>query len=255
MSVSYHITDPCASSNENEPLVKAIALAARLADEKAEESILLVYQTYGVADNTGGVFAKVLGSDRAADRLLKDRSYNSRPPLKIANVKDIPWNHRGPVVMVFPDTKMFEAVTELNSRTAEIAVPWTPEKCDVWRAAHNPQLVGSSKADAAPSTPSLDPAVMRALKSLSMLVNFHNGMVNREKADTIRVLGAVLAHRPRIDTKAVVAALMGPNKWPPKMAEEAGEILDKLKAGRSFPGYDKPNPDDFLRFDAEEEAK
>lgn len=182
-----------------------------------------------------------------AKRLWDDRGKDDSA-IKVVGERDFfPLNWPAPVLLMYPDAKMFDEVAKLSEVTTEVVVPWT-ENPDIakWKATWGPTAIGSAKTVV--KVTNLDPVSRTALRGLKALVNVNNGMIDREKRDTIEILGTLVALGVPLDSMAVRSWLASEGGWPGEMADSAMDILDELKRGKKFRGYNYPDKVRFARW-------
>lgn len=238
------VTGPDAPLTSPSELEIGLLHALQKIDEQ-HPRLLLALKTKRSFDNVLPHLTSLLGA--GAKRLWDDRVRNDLA-IKVAGERDfLPFNWPGPVLLMYPDAKMLSDVGKIGQVTAEVVVPWT-ENPDIekWKATWNPTPIASGQPAGKVAT--LHPVARAALQTLKALVNVNNGMIDREKRDTIEILGTLVAFGLPIDSMAVRGWLAREGGWPGEMADAAMDIFDDLKGGRQFRGYNYPDRDRFERW-------
>lgn len=131
------------------------------------------------------------------------------------------------VIVYFAEPKILDTVDGLRNLAGVIVVPDRPGGADAWTSRWGPIVHGQAqKATAAPLIS--DPVVVRALKSLSRMVNLSTGLLNqRDKAHAEEVLRILRAKR-HADPSDQIKSWAIRNGWRPDGAAALEALARKI---------------------------
>ena len=166
----FHIPN---HGGEEESIVKAFVLGLQLCGKLHTKELTLVVPS--ISHFSSIVVGQALG-ETASKQLMARKAVKFRDgvSLRIESVTTLRKRSEPEVVLAFYiDTKDLKVVDSLCSTKAIIYVPWSAADGVVWQRTWNAEVPGQKTEDVPPK---LDPAVKKALKTLTYSVNLSTGL-------------------------------------------------------------------------------
>ena len=160
---------------------------------------------------------------------------------------DLPYNIRGPLLMVYPKANRLNSVSSAHGFTCEIVVPCDENNEAIirWQETWLPSPIGDATHSQPHAIPTLSPIAKIALHSLSCKINLSSPLSHpNDHNSTIRIFETLLEYESNLDSNSVRSHLVSVENWPGDDADQAIKILDDLSAGKSIHG--RVGPDEAL---------
>lgn len=139
----------------------------------------------------------------------------------------------GPVLAVYPSSRLLDSVDSLAGVTAVLVIPWTALEVHPWIRAWNARALGAS---APPPDPEFsNPVVKVALESLTGRVNVSTGLGHpSDKAAAIELFKILRRGGEGFDPAEIRGWLISCLGWLPDTADEVADVARRVLEGRRF---------------------
>lgn len=228
-------------SQEPEAFNLALAYAEQISKTAGVEDVILLVHTKHQLDSTG--LSRFLGAAavKALNKGTAALSWGGR--LHGETMKTLRYTARKSVIIAYyADEKLLDFVDGLNNIAGVVAVPWVPGEADGWVTRWNAHVHGQAKQ--APATLIDDPVVVRALETLTTVINLSTGLGHpRDKAMANEIL-RILRAKGHADPSATIKSWAIQHGWSPNSATELEALARKiwsLKTKPSLSGFHDPH--------------
>lgn len=140
---------------------------------------------------------------------------------------------RGPVLMAWADMDDIGKLVQFSGSHIRglCVITWAPDRIRPWVTATNPTILGDG-SDWEEATPELDPVVVEAMKSMTLVIN-HNNTISAgfEKDQVVGTLLALHKARFRLDPDAMQGWALA-HGWSGKNPQRLADYVKDINAGK-----------------------
>jgi hypothetical protein len=229
-------------SQEIQTFGLALAYAEKISEAAGVADIILLTHTKGQLDSTG--LSRFLGP-AAAKALTKGTTatlaWGGR--LHGETMKTLCYQARNSVIIAYyADDKLLDFVDGLNNVSGVVAVPWVPGEADSWVARWNARIHGQEQS--APAALIDDPVVVRALETLTTVINLSTGLGHPRDKEKANEILRILRAKGHSDPSGSIKSWAIRHNWSPKGAADLEALASKiwsLKTKPSLAGFHDPD--------------
>lgn len=214
-----------------------LGYAVQIAKEAKVPGIILLTHTKAQLDGTGlsGALGAAVSKALSKGQVVRLPSGAS---LRAETLRTLRFNSgRAVVIAYYADESLLDFVDGLHGTSGVVAVPWVDGEADGWAARWNAQVHGKPPEAQVPLID--DPIVVRALETLTSMINLSSGLGHprdKEAADEIlRILRAKGHPDPSADIKSWAIR----NKWSPVAASELQGLATKIWSLKTKPSLSR----------------
>jgi hypothetical protein len=221
-----------------------LALAWLLEETKTtgKKGLLVVPLISHITD----VLPELIG-EAAAKAIAKTRSYrdSSGVAFDVASWSKIPTSWPGPVLTLWPDGKTLDKLDAMYSVTALAAVTWNPDEIQQWKSTWRP--VDLATGQPMESASRLSPVVDAGLRRLTHRVNVSTGLGHpSDRSAGLDLFRKLKSASFDLDEGGIKSRLIQLG-WSANHAEQVGEMVAGVNAGRRFTGGRDSWPADLIQ--------
>lgn len=187
----------------------------------------------GKGNLTGTGIETLLGSAKTKKLSRDNKIQIQSVVIELMTQKINPHYWSGPVLAVYPDKKLLDAVDSLQTPSDILVVPWLRREGTEWAQTWGARELSSS-ADPSPKQFS-NPMVQAALQSLTNRVNLSTGLAHpSDRSAAIKLFRILRGAGERYDPTEVRAWLVSELGWQPRHANEAAGVARDILAGKKL---------------------
>lgn len=232
-------------SQDPEAWQYALAYAKKIASAASPPVQKYILLTHTKQQLKGTVLGDHVGAS-ASKALLANKpiALSDGGQLRHETLQTLGMTGRGAVMIAyFADDKMLESIDGLDMVAGVVAVPDLVGLADKWIARWNPVIHGQERAAAAEPLVT-DPVIVKALTSLTSLVNLSHGLLNpRDKASADETLRILRSNGHKLEPDQIKSWAIR-NKWKPGAADDLAKLATRvrdLKTKPSLISFYNPN--------------
>jgi hypothetical protein len=229
-------------SQDEQTFGLALAYAEQIAKAAGVADIILLTHTKGQLNGTS--LSRLLGP--VASKALIKGETASLPwggKLHAETMKTLRYQaQNAAVIAYYANEALLEFVDGLRGVAGAVAVPWVPSEADGWAARWNAHVHGQEKQ--APAVLIDDPVVVRALETLTTIINLSTGLGHprdKEKASEILRILRVKGHG---NPSGTIKSWAIRHNWSPNAASDLEALARKvwsLKSKPTLSGFHDPD--------------
>jgi hypothetical protein len=240
MSSTIRVLIPL-DSQEEQTFGLALAYAEQIAKARHATDVILLTHTKGQLDSTS--LSRFLGP--TASRALvggKTARLSWGGALRSETTNTL--RHKsvnGIVIAYYANETLLDFVDGLRGVAGAVAVPWLAGEADGWAARWSAVVHGQEKTS--PAVLIKDPVVVRALKSLTTVINLTTGLGHPRDKQTANEILRILRAKGHADPSGTIKSWAIQNGWTPKAGSDLEAMSRKiwaLKAKPSLAGFHDP---------------
>lgn len=241
MSNIFRVLVPLDSQDE-QTFGLALAYAEQIAKAAGVSDVILLTHTRGQLDGTG--LSRFLGP-AASKALNKGKTVNLSWGGKIRGetMKTLGYQARNAVVVAYyADGSLLDFVDGLHGIAGAVAVPWVPGEADGWAARWSVNVHGQEKQP--PRVLIDDPVVVRALETLTTIINLSTGLVHPRDKQMANEILRILRAKGHGDPSGTIKSWAIRHNWSPTAASNLEALAKKvwsLKTKPSLSGFHDPD--------------
>lgn len=154
--------------------------------------------------------------------------------MSILTEKEARYSWDGPVLALYPSSKLLDKIDGIPGVTSVLVVPWLEIEVDPWIKTWLALPLGSTQDVKAPSY-DMDPVLISALRSLTERVNLSTGIGHPlDHSAAIWMFRILRKGGVKFDPGAVKGWLMSEGKWTPQGANAVQKVAANIIAGKGL---------------------
>jgi hypothetical protein len=168
-------------------------------------------------------------------KLVKNNPHRARidgVELELITESLIPYNGKNrPLLVVHPTKNFLDKLYAMKNISQMMVVPWVNDEIKEWTEYSNAKEYGvtnTKKMNIAANS-----IILNALEDMTYIMNLANGLIHPRNVDIVIETFEIL-HRngEKLDKEEVKTYLIKYLKWDPILAEEASDLVRKVKEGK-----------------------
>lgn len=231
-------------ANVQGPVPEAIVACLKKANEIiANDSEVNLIVLYSYTKNNFNTVAQVLGADNVNRMFSQPLRFQkiSRPIQCMTERTYNEWQQRANIVICcHMDAKAVQKVDDFRSAKYVMAVSWLKDKLDDWVLRWNAECIYGDKIDKENIEDESLSLLRIALKEMDVRMFGSKDFHHPDDENTCKTyIRTINKYMPEVSSSQITNILVTELGWLNGSASQVGELLNRLKNGRTFRGGDK----------------